>query len=444
MFPYATRRPLPPELARGLRRAGLVEAKADQAIAWLVWRKEAPGAPAFGRPWIWLTPTRPPIEARLAAGKAGAYDTIDLATPGAVERLKVRLAELAARRIELPRGSGLLGKSPAAERIREQIALAAQTSMPVMITGETGTGKEVAARLIHQWSRRREHPFVPLNCAAIPNELMEAELFGYKKGAFSGAERTFDGQLMAGAGGTVFLDEIDDTPVSTQVKLLRVLEDRVVTRIGESEPHQVDFRLLAATNRDPRALVRSGVFGEDFYERLAIVSIHLPPLRDRREDVPELAHHFVARYHQLEPDRTRKVEAISEEALAALSAHDWPGNIRELRNVIYASLVEKRSGHELLLADLPKRILDPPRARSAGPDPAALEARIALGGFNLKAELEALERTALEVALAQTGGSPTQAARLLGEVGRGRARDPGGTVRAMIRRLGLDALPEPR
>ena len=305
--------------------------------------------------------------------------------------------------------------------------------MSVLLTGETGTGKEVVARLIHAWSPRKAKPLIPINCAAIPNELMEAELFGYARGAFSGAVQRYDGQVMAAAGGTVFLDEIDDTPAEMQVKLLRVLEDRVVSRLGENVWHEVDFRLIAATNRDLRQLVDAGMFGADLYERLAIVSIRLTPLRERLEDLPELARFFIARFAR-EQGRTA-VTAISGPALAALSAYPWPGNIRELRNVIYETLVYKRAGSEILLADLPRRILKQDRESTAAVDRRVIADRIARGQMNLREEIAALERAALEEALARTGGNAARAARLLGAVGRGSSRDPGGTVRAMMRRL---------
>jgi transcriptional regulator with PAS, ATPase and Fis domain len=427
----------PRALIGALSRAGFERIKSGAVIAVLYAGRAAP-KDARGGPWIWIATRAVTPELRCEATLAGAYDVVTLDGQRSTRRLIQRLRELAARRLELPKGSGLIGKSPAAERVREQIALAALSAMPVMITGETGTGKDVAAHLIHQWSRRAARAFVPINCAAIPNELMEAELFGYAKGAFSGADHRFDGQLMAAAGGTVFLDEIDDTPVSTQVKLLRVLEDKIVTRIGESEPHQVDFRLLAATNRDPQALIAAGTFGQDFYERLAIVSVPLPPLRARTDDIPELVAHFIDRYYALEPERPRRVHTIAPEAIEALSAYAWPGNIRELRNVIYAALVEKRSGDELLLADLPRRILERKRPTSGALfDRARLVEQIEGETFNLRREIEGLEKAALSVALEKAGDSPARAARLLGEVGRGRSTDPGGTVRAMMRRLNL-------
>jgi transcriptional regulator with PAS, ATPase and Fis domain len=272
---------------------------------------------------------------------------------------------------------------------------------------------------------------------------MEAELFGYAKGAFSGATHRFDGQLMAAQGGTVFLDEIDDTPLSTQVKLLRVLEDRVVTRVGESEPHKVDFRILAATNRDLRPLIDSGAFGADFYERLAIVTIQLPPLRERLADLPSLAAFFIDRFKREEPDRRSEVTQISPRALTALLAYPWPGNIRELRNVLFGALVYKRAGDTLLLSDLPRRVLRRESAPSPSPaktgtalfDTGNLSARLDAGAFNLRKEVELLERTALVEALRRSDGNAAAAARLLGEVGRGSAGDPGSTVRAMMRRL---------
>jgi DNA-binding NtrC family response regulator len=266
---------------------------------------------------------------------------------------------------------------------------------------------------------------------------MESELFGHAKGAFSGAVASVDGKLMAARGGTVFLDEIDDTPLPTQVKLLRVLEDGEVTRLGETRPQQADFRILAATNRDLAPLIERGQFGQDLYERLAIVRIELAPLRQRREDIPELAAHFLRRYaeRQGEPQR---VTAIDPLAMEALLAHPWPGNIRELRNVLYQALVQKERGDLLLLADLRRLLAPPPPAAMAPPlfDPNALGARVRAGGFDLRREVEALERAALDSALAASGGNAAAAARLLGTVGRGTARDPGGTVRAMRRRLG--------
>jgi DNA-binding NtrC family response regulator len=406
-------------------------------------------AAAVDRPWIWLTMRAPGEERCRAAVIAGAYDVIALDRAEAIAQLVARVEELLVADPPMPEpdGLGLVAISGASRRVLTQVARVAPTSMPVLLTGETGTGKEVLARLIHTWSPRHAKQFVPINCAAIPNELMEAELFGYARGAFSGAVQGYHGQLMAAAGGTVFMDEIDDTPLATQVKLLRVLEDRVVSRLGENEWHQVDFRILAATNRDLEPLIREGAFGSDLYERLAIVRIHLVPLRERLEDLPALARHFLARFAKEQPHTGAPyVKDIRADALRALQTYTWPGNIRELRNVIYETLVYKRAGEEILPADLPKRILtrDPQGTETSptglSPDAPCLNldrltTRIARGAFNLREEVTALQRAALTEALRRTGGNATKAARLLGTVGRGHATDPGGTVRAMARRF---------
>jgi two-component system response regulator GlrR len=333
----------------------------------------------------------------------------------------------------------------------------------VSSTGETGTGKEVTARLLHAWSARAAKRFVPINCAAIPNDLLESELFGYARGAFSGAVQSYDGQLAAAEGGSVFLDEVDDTPLSFQVKLLRVLEDRAVSRLGENRSRQVDFRILAATNRDLEPLIARGLFGADLYERLAIVTIRLPPLRERLEDLPALTRHMIARFYTEEPGARARHEVadVSPEALAVLAAHRWPGNVRELRNVIFGALVRKRAGRELLASDLLRPLVRrhdgigdrparaagddgaPARASSgaarAGIDAEAVAAAVAAGTFNLRAAIEELERTAVTEAVTRTAGNASAAAALLGEVGRGAARDPGATVRAMMQRLGVEA-----
>jgi DNA-binding NtrC family response regulator len=386
--------------------------------------------------WIWLTPTRvEPARARQAVLQ-GAYATVALGEPDGIATLIARLEELSVPDVPVNPPPHIVVDSLPSRATVAQVARVAPTSMPVLITGETGTGKEVVARLLHAWSPRHDKRFVAINCAAIPNELMEAQLFGYARGAFSGAVQRYDGQLMAAEGGTVFLDEIDDTPLETQTKLLRVLEDRVVSRLGENVWHEVDFRLLAATNRDLRALIRAGLFGDDLYERLAIVTIHLLPLRERLEDLPALALHFMKRFAR--DEHRPELATIDPDAIAALAAYPWPGNIRELRNVLYETLVYKRAGSKVLLSDLPKRIL---RRGAAAEEPAntvnraALARKIDRGAMSLKDEVAALQRVAIEEALKRSGGNAAQAARLLGEVGRGVARDPGGTLRAMMRRL---------
>jgi transcriptional regulator with PAS, ATPase and Fis domain len=257
---------------------------------------------------------------------------------------------------------------------------------------------------------------------------MEAELVGYARGAFSGAVHGYDGLLTAAEGGTVFLDEIDDTPLPVQVKLLRVLEDRTVSRLGESTWHQVDFRIVAATNRDLRPLIAEGRFGGDLYERLAILSLHLPPLRERTEDLPELVAHFVGRFQREHATTAGPEIHATPEVLRALARYPWPGNVRELRNVLFQSLLGKRGGAEILLSDLPARILRPQVSSGETPllDPQVLTERLRAGASTCARRCVALERAALTGALALAGGSAAEAARILGEVGRGAARDPGG------------------
>jgi DNA-binding NtrC family response regulator len=444
-------RPPDAKLMTALRAEGIELAAAGDArpvvaeVLATAARGGAPRAPD-GVPWLWLAAGAVAADDARAAVAAGAYDVIDATTTGARTTLAERLRELAAPEPEIPATERFVAESAAARAVLREIAHAARTSMPVLLTGETGTGKEVAARLLHEWSARRPRRFVPINCAAIPNELIEAELFGYAKGAFTGSVRAYDGQLVSAEGGTVFLDEVDDTPLPFQVKLLRVLEDRVVSRIGDDQQRVVDFRILAATNRDLAPLCASGAFGADLYERLAIVSIRLPPLRERVADLPALVRHFVRRFYTEEPEAKgrHQVEGAADATLAALRAYRWPGNIRELRNVIFEALVHKRAGRELLLSDLPRRVLrGEAGAAAAGAaagaiDPAAIERLVRAGSFDLVTAVGELERAALVAALAKAGGNAAAAARLLGRIGHGNARDPGGTARAMMRRLGVE------
>lgn len=400
-----------------------------------------PRAPRTSSRWIWVSAAPISDARRTDAVLRGAYDAVSLAPPGGIADLVARIDELLVEDDPVPPLDTIVSASEVSQRVVAQVARVAPTSMPVLITGETGTGKEVTARLIHAWSPRKQKRFVPINCAAIPNELMEAELFGYARGAFSGAVQRYDGQLMAAEGGTVFLDEIDDTPLETQVKLLRVLEDRVVSRLGENVWHEVDFRILTATNRELPPLIEAGLFGADLYERLAIVRIHLAPLRERLEDLPALAVHFMARFAR--EQQRPAVTAIRDDALRALRAYPWPGNVRELRNVLYETLVYKRAGSAIILSDLPRRILTRAREIRRQPlvDRGRLSGKIAAGTLRLRDEVSALERAALDEALARAGGNAAAAARLLGAVGRGTAKDPGGTVRSMMRRLGRRAAP---
>ncbi|MDX2012413.1 MAG: sigma-54 dependent transcriptional regulator [Myxococcaceae bacterium] len=431
--------PPAPHLMGALARAGwrLDEVSPDVVVQ----RTKTPPLRAPGPAWLWLPSAAPSAETLRQALERGALDVFPT-TKDWERRLLARLEDVTQPDAPLTPPRHVVAESAAMQRLLRRLHQAAQTSMPVLLTGETGTGKELAARLIHDWSPRRTRTFVPITCAAIPNELMEGELFGYTKGAFSGAVKDYDGLLVAAEGGTVFLDEVDDTPFPLQVKLLRVLEDRVVSRLGESKWRAVDFRIIAATNRDLRPLIHEGEFGADFYERLATVLIELPPLRERLDDLPALTRQLIERYYREDPGASRRgvVKDVTDEALELLRSYPWPGNVRELRNVIFSALVHKRRGGALLPADLPLARFERRRDEAAADDVVnrrALEARLASGTMNLKAELEQLERVALELALTRAGGSAAEAARLLGAVGRGAAKDPGGTVRVMMKRLGV-------
>jgi DNA-binding NtrC family response regulator len=436
-------KPWPVRLRATLEAAGLRIAGPERAALRLVAGPRPPDRPPRA-PWLWCPPRDASLRDTMAAVMAGAYDVVSLdgECAGIVRR---RLEELAVRVESAAPPEGYIARSAAARRTLDELDRVAPTSMAVLLTGETGTGKDLAARLLHARSGRTGK-LVPINCAAIPNELIEGELFGYVRGAFSGAVADYEGLLRAASAGTILLDEVDDTPKTLQIKLLRVLEDHVVGRLGESAQREVDFRVVAATNRDLGDLVRRGEFGADLYQRLAIVRIELPPLRQRLDDIPEMAAHMIARFYREEPATPHRVARLTSAALGALQHYPWPGNVRELRNVMFQALITKRAGDELLLSDLPEHVVrgTPLDGDRSGPasvsgtpgiiDRAALARMIDGGRMNLRAIRDELERAALELALERAGGSPARAARLLGEVGRGSSSDPGGTVRAMLRR----------
>ncbi len=392
------------------------------------------------RPFLWMVQAPVSVERLQQALRLGAYEAIALSEGNWLTRTVARLDELRLPEAPIPEPKGFVAKSESGQRLLRHLQQAAQTSMPVLLTGETGTGKELCAQTIHRWSKRRAAQLVPINCAAIPNELMEGELFGYVKGAFSGAAMTYDGLVSAAEGGTVFLDEVDDTPKALQVKMLRVLEDRVVSRLGENKWRSVNFRIVAATNRNLERLIQAGEFGADLYQRLATVRIELPPLRARVADILPLAAQMIEAYYRDDPGAIERhqVRHISSDALRLLQAYRWPGNIRELRNVVVESLVSKRSGTTLLASDLPRRLFEPQKATdTALVSTVEVSKRMVQGTFNLKKEIEALERMALEEAFHQSQGNANAAAKYLGEVGRAGAKNPGDTVRAMKKRLGL-------
>jgi PAS domain S-box-containing protein len=298
----------------------------------------------------------------------------------------------------------LIGASPAMRRVVAQIEQVAKTDATVLITGETGTGKEVVARAIHQVSRRRNHPLVKVNCAAIPAQLIESEFFGHEKGAFTGATQKREGRFALADGGTIFLDEIGELPFDLQSKLLRVLQEGEFDPVGSSRTRRVDVRVIAATNRDLAAEIREHRFREDLYYRLNVFPIDVPPLRERGDDVALLAGAFA---EMLAARMGRTVPRIAPEDIARLNAYAWPGNVRELQNVIERALIVSRGAHLALGAVLPAAApADSPRAASAEP------ARI-----HTAQELEELERAnilrALEAADWRVSGD-RGAARMLG------------------------------
>jgi two-component system NtrC family response regulator len=294
----------------------------------------------------------------------------------------------------------IVGASPSMRALVQQVERVAETDATVLITGETGTGKELVARSIHYQSRRRDYPLVTLNCAAIPRDLLESEMFGHAKGAFTGAARERKGKFHAASAGTLFLDEIGNMDVSLQAKLLRVLEDQQVTRIGEEEPVKVDVRVLAATNRDLRAAVDAGEFREDLYFRLNVIPIQIPPLREREGDIPALVEHFVG------AAAPGKRTAIDPEVLEAFEAYHWPGNVRELENVIERMLIFQ-TGDALSPEALPQEIL---RGRMKVPLGAEGFIQLPQEGISL----EALEKEVVSKALEINGWNQVRAAKFLG------------------------------
>ena len=291
----------------------------------------------------------------------------------------------------------MVGGSPRMREVYQFVSKAAPTDSTVLICGESGTGKELVARAIHRNSPRAGMPFLAINCAALTETLLESELFGHEKGAFTGAFAQKRGKLELADRGTVFLDEVGEMPLPFQAMLLRVLEEHEFERVGGTRPIRCDIRLIAATNRDLEAAIERGTFRKDLYYRLNVVSLTMPPLRDRREDIPLLASHFVVKHGKR---AKRRVAGISREALACLEAHDWPGNVRDLENAIERAVV--LGSTDLILAeDLPETVLESVPHGSGQ-----------IGGYH-----EAIHNEKMRVILAaldQTEGSFTEAAKLLG------------------------------
>ena len=292
----------------------------------------------------------------------------------------------------------LSGTAPSMQELFKMIVKVSQSHCPVLIAGESGTGKELVARAIHQSGPLREQPFLPVDCSALVPTLIESELFGYVRGAFTGALRTKQGLLEAAQGGTVFLDEIAEMPVDLQSKLLRALQEREVKPVGSTRAVKFDARIIAASNRDLESAIQQGVFRKDLYFRLNVVTLRLPPLRERKSDIPLLVNHFLDVFS----GGQRRRQALSEEALNCLLAYDWPGNVRELENCIERA-VALGSGPVLHVADLPTNLQNPQRAASAVPV-----------GREPVVALPELERQAILRAVAEARGDKLLAARMLG------------------------------
>ena len=297
---------------------------------------------------------------------------------------------------------GIFGDHPSIRKSLEIGATLAPATVPILILGETGTGKELLARLIHRLSGRELEKFIPVNCAAIPKELFESTLFGHKKGSFTGATTDLIGKFDLANHGTLFLDELAELPVGTQAKLLRVLQDGIVEPIGEKKPHKVDVRIIAATNQDLRKAVREGRFREDLYYRINLGEIHIPPLRERKTDIPKIALYILDRVNS----SLRRPKRLSPNALTRLQNHSWPGNIRDLENVIERSVRLARKeildADDLILSD-PVTYADP---LSVLPDPHE--------GFSLEEYLTSARKQLILHALEMSNGNQSEAARLLG------------------------------
>jgi two-component system response regulator AtoC len=348
----------------------------------------------------------------IEAMKAGAYDYI--AKPFGAEEILLTIQK-ATEREELRREGGrlrervrteerfgeIVARSPGMTRALEQAEKVSEHPTPVLITGPSGTGKELVARLIHRLSPRKDARFVPVNCGAIPENLLESEFFGYVKGAFSGADRDRMGLFESANGGTLFLDEVGELPTTLQVKLLRALQEGEIRRVGDTEIRQTDVRVIAATNRDLDEAIREGEFREDLYYRIAVVPISLPALRHRAEEVPILTHHIIEHLQ----DRLRiEVNGIEPDAMEALVGYSWPGNVRELENVLERAAV-LAEGSSVTLEDLPRKI--------RVPDESPQVTSLAGDDLSVKRHSADLERSLILRALEQTGGNRTKAAELL-------------------------------
>jgi two-component system, NtrC family, response regulator PilR len=337
-------------------------------------------------------------------GKPFNNDEIKLVIQNALEKRHLRKENILLKR-EIESRSGFenfIGKSEPMQRIFSLIRQVADTASTILVSGESGTGKELVARAIHFNSSRRNHPFVTLNCGALPETLLESELFGYMKGAFTGAAANKQGLFEAANGGTIFLDEISATTPALQIKLLRVLQEREFKRLGGTADIKVDVRVIAASNKELKNEVARGTFREDLYYRLNVIPIPLPPLRDRKEDIPLLVDFYLKK-----KSTGREIKSMSPEALKVLLNYRWPGNVRELENSI-ERLAIISTGDTIRLESLPDTI------KTLSPSPELMPLDIPESGIDLESLLQNAERTMLYKALDKAGGVKTEAAKILG------------------------------
>ena len=363
----------------------------------------------------------PTIETAIAAVNAGAdryvikdHELVDQLRRGVQEVQETLRLKSEARylRRELRRFTGLdsiIGRSPKMRAIFELIQTVAPQSSRVLITGESGTGKELVARAIHENSTRVQAPFITVNCGAFPETLLESELFGYLKGAFTGANERRQGLFQAAHGGTLFLDEIGDMSPSMQVKLYRVLQEGKVRPLGSTEEIDVDVRVIAATNRNLERAIASGEFREELFYRLSVIPIHVPPLRERREDIPLMARAFLERFCKA---MQKAIEGIEPAAMAQLETYDWPGNVRELENTLERS-VALETGRLISLGVLPEKVRLAGTLSAGLAQPANGNPVLPAGGLDLERHIQQTERAYIVAALEASGGTGTRAAELL-------------------------------
>ncbi len=379
-----------------------------ELVEWM--QQEVPGTP------VAVITAHGSVETAVKALKVGAFDFVSKPLDLADLR-KLVTAALKLKGVSQPKSlmtPGLLGESPVIEKVRSMIIKVARSQAPVHISGESGTGKELVAKMVHEAGPRRDGPFVPINCGAIPTELMESEFFGHRKGSFTGAVADKTGLLQTAEGGTLFLDEVADLPLHMQVKLLRVIQEKSIRPVGQADEVPVDVRFLSATHKDLADLVAEGEFREDLYYRINVIELHVPPLRDRGHDIVILAGRILKRLTQ---NSGLPALRLARDAQAALMGYRFPGNVRELENILERALT-LASGEEITAADIQLR------AGQNDETPALAD------GAPLGTQLEEIERDAIVSALEQTRYNKTAAAKLLGISFR--------ALRYRIKKLGIE------